>query len=215
MDNQDMKPEYADSQKADSKGIPEPVTYIFSNTREGFTDGLNKVIKDGYNPVWDMYNIHSSDNFFVICEYQEPIDTTESDEIKAELSQKIMEAEFQAAKANSDLTEQTDKLRLETNWDELNEERVKKNLAKITNKEGREAYINKQTKKATEWVGTTKRWLAHVKRLERIGVLPEDAPWEKLEDPKPEDEKAETEFKKLELDPEVEKYLEENGEVKE
>lgn len=160
-----------------------PVMYVKAQTLPRFVELLNESINEGYRPLWQMFNIHSSDNFFVICEYQEPIDTKESDEIKAELSQKIMEAEFQAAKASSDLTEQTDKLRLETNWDELNEERVKENLAKISNKEGRESYINKQTKKATEWVGTTKRWLAHVKRLERIGVLPGDAPWE--EDPKP------------------------------
>lgn len=197
--------------------------YIEGNSKKEFIDNLNIALIYGYNPLWQMYNLHSSDNFFVICEYQEPIDTEEIKNIKAELSQKIMEAEFQAAKASNDLTEQTDKLRLETNWDELNEERVKQNLAKITNKEGRESYINKETKSASEWVGTTKRWLAHVKRLERIGVLPGDAPWEqsRADQLKPEikqemtelKEKVGSEFKKLELDPEIEKYLKNNGEV--
>lgn len=122
-----------------------------------------------------------------------------------------MDAEFQAAKASTDLTEQTDKLRLETNWDEVNEERVAKNLSKITNDKGREAYFNTETKKATEWVGTTKRWLAHVKRLERIGVLPGDAPWE--EDPEPEVEKVGPDIEQLKLDPDVEEFIKNNGEV--
>lgn len=184
---------------------------IKENSHGEFLEKLNQAVIKSYRPLWQMYNIHSADNFFVICEYQEPIDTEEAKNIKAELSQMIMNAEFHVAMAISDLNDKKQELNANTDWKKESEKQ--ENPIKTVGDKA--DFVTNKTKELQYKVDHYKSYLSHLKRLEKLGIMPEgSAPWEDGV-PDPEDEKVESEFKKLELDPDVEEYLKNNGEVKE
>jgi hypothetical protein len=162
--------------------IEEKPAYKCVNTKtiRGFLDRLNEDVKQGYYPIWDTFipPHYTDDPLIVISEYDNPLEGHDP-ETRAKMSELIMEAEFQAYKANKDLKEIQDKLLLTTDWDKAAEE---VGLDKIKNNNQRESYINRKTRKEEDWKEETRRWLAHVKRLERIDVLPGPAPWESEEE---------------------------------
>ena len=79
---------------------------------------------EGYLPIWPSHKplLFDKDNCFIILEYKEPIDTEEKKCIKAELSQLIMEAEFQVATTNAKLEEMKSDLNANTDWKKASEE---------------------------------------------------------------------------------------------
>lgn len=154
---------------------------------------LNEKAQIGYFPVWPSHKtmFTAKDEFFIVLNYHEPVDTQAETDIKAEISSMILEAEFQVAKANSDLEDAKYKLNFKTNWEEAAKKEKLENPIKTVGDKA--SYVIQKTKKQETWYNDCKSWLSHLKRLEKIKKLPTElSPWEK---------------KKQELEPEPVKRL--------
>lgn len=169
---------------------------INSVTSKGFLDELNKAQEQGYKPIRDWYDeliIEKKDGTeytqrSVICYDSEAtgIDAEETSN-RVNISQDILDAEFQATKAVNDLKDVEDFYLLNADWDIISEEIGQK----ITNQKQKDAYIRKQCTKDREWMETTKQWLAHVKRLAGMHERAGTPPW--TPEPEPQKEAVEVE----------------------
>ncbi|MBZ2166983.1 hypothetical protein [Methanobacterium spitsbergense] len=157
--------------------------YIECSSMEELIQQMNLKDLEGYSPVWPSHKplLFDKDSYFMIVEYHEPIDPEEKKDIKAQLSQLIMDAEFQVATVNAKLEDKKTDLNANTDWKKASETQVNP-IKTVGDKAG---YVAKQTKELQAKVDSYKSYLSHLKRLEKLGILPEsDAPWIK---PKTED----------------------------
>lgn len=177
--------------KTDEEIIMPQYDYLECKTRPELIKQMNEKAAQGYIPVWPSHKpmLMATDDYFVILEYHEPIDTEERIEIKAELSQLILEAEFQVAKANGNLEDAKKDLNFKTDWKQASEDEGYVNPIKTVGDKA--SYINDKTKDKDEWLEQCKGWLAHIKRLEKARILPDTlSPWEqKIQDLKVKDVK--------------------------
>ncbi len=153
--------------------------YVSCSSRTALIDEMNENALNGYLPVWPSHKplLFKEDDYFLIMEYHEPIDTEERTEIKAELSQLILEAEFRVAKANSELEDAKKDLNFKTDWTKASKDEGYVNPIKTVGDKA--SYINEKTKDKLEWLEECKGWLAHIKRLEKARILPDTlSPWE-------------------------------------
>lgn len=155
---------------------------VKSSSGMGFVKELNKAHQNGYKPIWDTHQIYEDHDFnpilrkrFVIVYDQNALDiTTEEIELREQISEDILEAEFYVAKSHDDYKEEEANIRLKTDWNVVQVELgVDKLLA-----DDKKSYIEKQSRPAREWYNTCKNWLAHVKRLDKLHIRANSPPWE-------------------------------------
>ncbi len=157
--------------------------YIECSSMEELIKQMNTKDLEGYSPVWPSHKplLFDKDSYFMILEYHEPIDTEEKKDIKAQLSQLIMDAEFQVATANAKLEDKKIDLNANTDWKKASE--TQENPIKtVGDKAG---YVAKQTKGLQAKVDSYKSYLSHLKRLEKLGIMPEGNPpwaWKEVKD---------------------------------
>ena len=152
---------------------------IECQTRQEMIEQLNMKAIEGYLPVWPSHKplLFDKDECFIILEYHEPIDPEEKKLVKAELSQLIMDAEFQVATANAKLEDMKTDLNANTDWKKASEEQENP-IKTVGDKAG---YVTKQTKELQAKMDSYKSYLSHLKRLEKISVLPDgNPPWIKI-----------------------------------
>lgn len=168
---------------------------VKSRSGKGFVRELNKAQENGYKPIWDSREIKKDmgtepptivRTVMVYDTEATGIDAEETSN-RVNISQDILDAEFQATKAVNDLKDVEDFYLLNADWDIISEEIGQK----ITNQKQKDAYIRKQCTKDREWMETTKQWLAHVKRLAGMHERAGTPPW--TPEPEPQKEAVEVE----------------------
>lgn len=168
---------------------------ISSVTSKGFLDELNKAQQQGYKPIRDWYDeiiIEQKDGTeytqrSVICYDTEATGIQDDEKSKRlDIIDALEDAEHHAYKKKSLLNDRENYLLMNTNWDELNEERKEKGQIKITNDKLRHAYMKETDKQYCILIEETQEaeeWLTRVKKSEALRELPQGKPpWELEED---------------------------------
>jgi hypothetical protein len=155
---------------------------------------LNELALLNYEPIWSTLNQqyagkdhNNMDRFeLVLFLYDADRKGLDPDEIskRSQISKDILLAERHVAEAQSALEELEYDLRMSTDWSKVKKELEEQNGVKLGKLlvDDKKGYIAAKTKLKREWLGTCQRWLAHVKRLEKIHERAGIPPWNLFKD---------------------------------
>lgn len=157
------------------KPIQPQYRYICSNSSVGFLNLLNENHREGYRLDTstllqekgvdkDTNEVFMKRQAYLYNIEDNGIDTTESEK-RIQISEDLMESEFQYSKAKADLKNIESELLKDTDWETVGMEEYQ--TVKPTVKQ-KESYIYNKTTIEREWFEAVERWLKHVKRLEKI-----------------------------------------------
>lgn len=146
---------------------------VSSSTQKGFIKQLNTAHKQGYKPIWETKEEYTDTEYvppittrklYVYDSEALGMDNTETSK-RVQISEDIMESEFQYSKAKDQLKKRETELLKDTDWETVGMEEYQ--TVKPTVKQ-KESYIYDKTSLEREWFEAVERWLKHVKRLEKI-----------------------------------------------